>query len=233
MIPPDGVVRFKVRVQPRASRTELAGFRDGVLRIRLQAPPVDGAANEALIAFLADELGVARRLLRIVSGSGSRNKVVEATFMRFPPLTGSGRGPNDRHMILLVGENTALLEGIAQALANSSQRVAVAHSLEEAMDLQSRDQTVLTVVERSLVADGDTRRDFLRNVLSGGGAVVTYREAGDTSRALPALLARHVLADLVLPLERNRLVALAEHVASRAKVVGRQSDVTRPDASAS
>jgi hypothetical protein len=48
-------------------------------------------------------------------------------------------------------------------------------------------------------------------------ALVTYREAGDTSRALPALLARHVLADLVLPLERNRLVALAEHLATRAR----------------
>ena len=47
------------------------------LRIRLAAPPVDGAANEALMALLAAELGVPRRSVRIVSGSGSRNKVVE------------------------------------------------------------------------------------------------------------------------------------------------------------
>jgi uncharacterized protein (TIGR00251 family) len=52
-------------------------MQNGVMRVRLQAPPVDGAANEALIAFLADELGVPRRQVRIVSGFGSRNKVLE------------------------------------------------------------------------------------------------------------------------------------------------------------
>lgn len=73
----NGVVRFDVRVQPRASRTELAGAVDGVLRIRLQAPPVDGAANEALTVFLADRLGVPKRSVRIVAGLASRTKVVE------------------------------------------------------------------------------------------------------------------------------------------------------------
>jgi uncharacterized protein (TIGR00251 family) len=82
----DDVVRFEVRVQPRASRTEFAGRMNGVLRIRLQAPPVDGAANEALIAFLADELGVSRRCVRIISGFGSRNKVVEVTAPSRPAL---------------------------------------------------------------------------------------------------------------------------------------------------
>jgi uncharacterized protein YggU (UPF0235/DUF167 family) len=52
-------------------------MQNGVLRVRLQAPPVDGAANEALIAFIADELGVSRRMVRIVSGFGSRNKLLE------------------------------------------------------------------------------------------------------------------------------------------------------------
>jgi uncharacterized protein (TIGR00251 family) len=86
MAPRSGTIRFQVRVQPRASRTEIAGVTDGVLRIRIQAPPVDGAANDALIAFLADELGVSRRQLRIVSGSGSRNKVVEADVQAIPAL---------------------------------------------------------------------------------------------------------------------------------------------------
>lgn len=72
-----GVVRFDVRVQPRASRNEFAGVQNGALRVRLHAPPVDGAANEALVEFLSDELGIPRRLVRIVSGFGSRNKVVE------------------------------------------------------------------------------------------------------------------------------------------------------------
>ena len=73
----DGGARFNVRVQTRASHNEIVGMKDGVLRIRLQAPPVDGAANEALIAFMADELGVSRHHVRIVSGFGSRNKVLE------------------------------------------------------------------------------------------------------------------------------------------------------------
>lgn len=52
-------------------------MQNGVMRVRLQAPPVDGAANEALIALMAEALGVPRRQVRIVSGFGSRNKVLE------------------------------------------------------------------------------------------------------------------------------------------------------------
>jgi uncharacterized protein len=78
--------RIEIRVQPRASSNEIVGFRDGVLRVRLQAPPVDGAANEALIRFLADEFGVPRRQIRIVSGSGSRNKIVEVESVALPAL---------------------------------------------------------------------------------------------------------------------------------------------------
>ena len=133
-------------------------------------------------------------------------------------------------MILLAGGNTALLEGLAQALAVTGQRVVVAHSLEEAEELQGREASILTVVERGLVSESDPGRAFVRTTMAGGGALVTYREAGDTSRALPAPVARHVLADLVLPLERNRLVSLAEAVASRAKVVGRSSESTHRDA---
>ena len=81
-----GVRRLNVRVQPRASRNEFAGVQSGVLRIRLQAPPVDGAANDALVEFFADELGVARRMVRIVSGFGSRNKVVEVDAEALPAL---------------------------------------------------------------------------------------------------------------------------------------------------
>ena len=72
-----GAVRFGVRVQPRSSRTEVAGVHAGALKVRLHAPPVDGAANEALVAFLAEALGVPRRQVRIVAGASSRAKVVE------------------------------------------------------------------------------------------------------------------------------------------------------------
>ncbi len=67
-----------MRVQPRASRTEVAGRHGSELRIRLTAPPVDGAANEALIRFLAEALGLARSEMLLVSGAGSRSKVVSA-----------------------------------------------------------------------------------------------------------------------------------------------------------
>ena len=72
-----GGVRFGVRVQPRASRSEIRGIHGDALRVRLAAPPVDGAANAALIALLAAELGVARNAIRITSGASSRTKVVE------------------------------------------------------------------------------------------------------------------------------------------------------------
>src|SRR5262245_29161932 len=82
----EGPIRIAVRVQPRAKSDELAGIVDGALRVRLRAPPVDGAANQALVAFLAEELGVPRRYLRSVSGIGSRNKVVEVDELARPAL---------------------------------------------------------------------------------------------------------------------------------------------------
>ena len=72
-----GTVRFAVRVQPRASRSEIVGEYGGALRVRLSAPPVDGAANEALVELLADVLRVPRRAVRVVSGHAARGKKVE------------------------------------------------------------------------------------------------------------------------------------------------------------
>ena len=68
---------LNVRVIPRAPRTRVDGERAGAILIRLAAPPVDGAANDALIAFLANALGLPRRNVRIVSGEKSRDKRVE------------------------------------------------------------------------------------------------------------------------------------------------------------
>lgn len=67
-----------VIVAPRASRTTLAGIHDGALKIRLAAPPVDGAANEELIGFLSRLLGVAKSSVSIVAGQSSKRKTVEA-----------------------------------------------------------------------------------------------------------------------------------------------------------
>lgn len=65
-----------VRVVPRAGRSEIAGERGGAVLIRLAAAPVEGKANEALIALLAQALGVPRRNIQIVSGERSRQKRV-------------------------------------------------------------------------------------------------------------------------------------------------------------
>jgi len=70
-----GVV-VPVRVVPRASRTQLAGVRNGRLLVRLNAPPVDGAANDALIRLLARHVRIPRRSVRIVSGEHARQKEV-------------------------------------------------------------------------------------------------------------------------------------------------------------
>ena len=62
---------------PRASRSEITGFADDVLKVRLASPPVDGAANAELVKLLAKALGLAKRQIEIVSGSASRNKIVQ------------------------------------------------------------------------------------------------------------------------------------------------------------
>ncbi len=67
---------LSVRIQPRASKNEIVVREDGGLKIRLTAPPVDGAANEALIRFLADKAGVPKSQVEIVSGHTSRDKIV-------------------------------------------------------------------------------------------------------------------------------------------------------------
>jgi len=70
------VITLDVRVIPRARKTECAGFRDDVLVIRVAAPPVEGAANDALIAFLASALHVPRRAIHMLSGDRGRKKRV-------------------------------------------------------------------------------------------------------------------------------------------------------------
>jgi uncharacterized protein len=65
-----------VRVQPRARRDEIAGQRDGRLLVRVTAPPLDGRANAAVCAVIADVVGVAKRRVSVIRGERSRDKVV-------------------------------------------------------------------------------------------------------------------------------------------------------------
>lgn len=74
-------MRVRIRVAPRASRDQVLGkhqYPDGdAIKIALSAPPVDGAANAALVKFLSKKLGVAKRDVRIVSGEKGRDKILE------------------------------------------------------------------------------------------------------------------------------------------------------------
>ena len=73
----DGAVILAVRVQPRASKTEISGVLDGALKVRLQAPALEDRANEALCEFLAHLLKTPKSAVRIVSGHRSRSKRLE------------------------------------------------------------------------------------------------------------------------------------------------------------
>ena len=86
-------VRFAVRLTPRSAVERVETVVDGVLKVRVMAPAVEGAANNALIRLLAEELGIARRDVRIVAGATGRQKLVvvdgvdpDAIVARWPGL---------------------------------------------------------------------------------------------------------------------------------------------------
>ena len=66
-----------IRVQPRASRDQVLGLRDGAIAIQLKAPPVDGEANAALLRFVARALGVRPRSVALVRGQTNRMKWIQ------------------------------------------------------------------------------------------------------------------------------------------------------------
>jgi hypothetical protein len=88
----EGSVIFAVRVQPRASRDEIAGLMSGALKIRLQAPALEDRANEALCQLLAELLKTPKAAVRILSGHHSRSKRVEV------------RGVTEQQILALVNQ---------------------------------------------------------------------------------------------------------------------------------
>jgi len=82
-----------VKVQPRASKNQVSGMLGDALKIKLTAPPVDSAANEALLRFMAEVLGCSPSAVRLVRGETSRNKVIsiqgftpsQVALLVFPP----------------------------------------------------------------------------------------------------------------------------------------------------
>jgi uncharacterized protein (TIGR00251 family) len=73
----DPVARLAIRVQPRARVSEIAGEREGIVTVRVAAPPVDGKANAAVCALVARHAGVSKSSVRVVRGAGARDKVLE------------------------------------------------------------------------------------------------------------------------------------------------------------
>lgn len=84
----DGEVTLTLHIQPGAKKSEIAGLYGDALKIRLAAPPVDGKANAALQAFIADKLGVPRADVSLKSGQTSRRKVL---CVRHAPSDAAGR----------------------------------------------------------------------------------------------------------------------------------------------
>lgn len=72
----EGGVQFRIKVQPRSAKNQVCGLQGDAIKLKLTAPPVDGAANEACLRYLADLLGVAVSRLRIVSGQTSKHKLI-------------------------------------------------------------------------------------------------------------------------------------------------------------
>ena len=74
-----GGVRITLHVQPRASSTAVQGLHGDAIKLRIAAPPVDGAANDEVIRFMAERLGVAQRAVILRQGTTGRRKVIEVT----------------------------------------------------------------------------------------------------------------------------------------------------------
>lgn len=129
--------------------------------------------------------------------------------------------------VMLVGEDLALLEGLAQTLGALGHTSRVAKTLLEAREMASAQAPLVLVVDRALASSGGA--ELLSTPLAAGGARLLYRTASMPLAPLLPALQRAVLADLTLPLERHRLTALVQSVGERARASGRSPRQTPPE----
>ena len=122
--------------------------------------------------------------------------------------------------IVVIGPDTALLEGISQTLVGAGHQVVVTKDIPEALENLRGTRPLVAVVHRDELLTGGA---IFRIPLANGGALISFHSDESTAAALPFTLQRVLLADLVLPLERQRLLALLRFVASRAEAAGRES----------
>lgn len=128
--------------------------------------------------------------------------------------------------ILLVGPDTALIEGVSQTLAAAGHRVMIAADIAGAMMVLNGCRPLIAVVDRTeLFSDGPT----FRVPLALGGALIVFHSDDADRIPLPFPIQRTMLAALQLPLERQRLVALVGNVEVRARAAGRPGDIDRDD----
>jgi DNA-binding NtrC family response regulator len=120
--------------------------------------------------------------------------------------------------VLLVGSDVALLEGLSQSFAALGYAPRTALSLHDAREVAIQSQPLIAVVERRLAAESSS--EALAISLVPGGALVLYHPTDDRPPVAPALM-RAVIADLTLPLERHRLLALAQRIQERVRATGR------------
>jgi len=132
--------------------------------------------------------------------------------------------------VLLVGGDVALLEGLSQSLGALGYATMATQELREARDMAASRVPLIAVVEANAAAMSCA--DALGIPLAPGGALVLYNVSGTgPAPVLPPTLQRAVLANITLPLERQRLVALVQHVAERVRTTGRRRD-TPPERTA-
>lgn len=134
--------------------------------------------------------------------------------------------------VLAVGPDSALLEGLSQTLTAAGHRVSIASSVSEGVELLhgARPLVALVHCDELLRVDGAARV-----LLAQGGALLAYHSDEADAPTLPFSLKRATLAELSLPLERHRLLALVQYVESRARAAGRASaegEAESPDADA-
>jgi len=129
--------------------------------------------------------------------------------------------------VLLVGADAALLEGLAQSFAAVGYTPRVAASLHDARESALAVAPLLAIVDSELAAASTA--DTLAIPLSPGGAMVLFHSTVDSRPDIAPTLQRSVMADLTLPLERNRLMALAQRVQERVRATGRGNRRTPPE----
>jgi DNA-binding NtrC family response regulator len=129
--------------------------------------------------------------------------------------------------ILLVGQDESLLEGVSQTLMAAGHTVVSSHSVAAGVEALQQRPALVAVVEHELLLS----ESAARIPLAPGGGILVFHVAEHGAIPLPPRLRRLTIAELELPLERNRLVSLVKHVEGRAQSVGRDDPDVRPGAS--